>query len=184
MQSATKQTSMNPALRIEHAAIDDARAVAQIHVDAWRVAYASILPAAFLASLSVDKREGMWRRIVEAGEPELVVARDGDVVRGWINFGACRDDGASQADGEIWALYVAPDAWSTGTGRALWQHGRERLVARGCATCSLWVFPQNERAIRFYRAAGFAADPLPPKSFELGGATLQEMRYTCTLTPD
>jgi ribosomal protein S18 acetylase RimI-like enzyme len=46
------------------------------------------------------------------------------------------------------------------------------------------MFPENERAIRFYRAVGFVADPQPPKSFELGGATLREARYTCTLTPD
>jgi ribosomal protein S18 acetylase RimI-like enzyme len=175
---------MNSTLHIEHATIDDARAVAQIHVDAWRAAYASILPAGFLASLSVDEREGMWRAIIAAGEPELVVARDGAVVRGWINFGTCRDAGAGATDGEIWALYVAPDTWSTGAGFALWKQGKQRLVARGCTTCSLWVFPQNERALRFYRNAGFTPDPLPPKSFELGGATLQEVRYGCTLTSD
>ena len=174
---------MTAPLRIEHAALADARAVAQIHVDAWRTAYASILPADFLARLSVDTREAMWREVIEADDPELLVARDGDVVRGWINVGACRDEGASAIDGEIWALYVAPDAWSSGAGRALWLRGRERLIARGCTACSLWVFPDNARAIRFYRAAGFVADPLPHKSFELGGTTLQEARYSCTLLP-
>ncbi len=34
----------------------DAQAVAQIHVQAWRAAYAAILPEAFLASLSVASK--------------------------------------------------------------------------------------------------------------------------------
>jgi RimJ/RimL family protein N-acetyltransferase len=52
---------------------------------------------------------------------------------------------------------------------------------RGFTTCSLWVFPQNERAIRFYRAAGFVPDAGPPQAFELGGRQLQEVRYVCRL---
>jgi hypothetical protein len=43
------------------------------------------------------------------------------------------------------------------------------------------VFPQNERAIRFYRAAGFVADPSPPKTVELAGQQLQEVRYASRL---
>jgi hypothetical protein len=39
------------------------------------------------------------------------------------------------------------------------------------------VFPQNAWAIRFYEAAGFALDTIPPKSFQLAGLQLQEVRY-------
>src|SRR5256885_574598 len=154
-------------MQVEYATADDAHTVAEIHINAWRVAYASILPAEYLASLSVVKREAMWRECIADGEPQLLVARHEDVVRGWLSFGACRDEDAPKSEAEIWALYVAPDAWSTGTGRLLWFRARELMQQQGFGTCSLWVFPQNERAIRFYRAAGFIADPAPPKTFEL-----------------
>ena len=38
-------------------------------------------------------------------------------------------------------------------------------------------FTQNARAIKFYRAAGFAPDLSSVKEFELGGKQLQEIRY-------
>jgi hypothetical protein len=46
---------------IAAASTTDCRAVAQIHVDAWRVAYDGIVPSDYLAALSVDQREAMWR---------------------------------------------------------------------------------------------------------------------------
>lgn len=68
-----------------------------------------------------------------------------------------------------------------GTDRLLWLRARELMVAQGFRSCSLWVFPQNARAIKFYQSVGFAADPSPPKSFGLGGQQLQEVRYVCQL---
>jgi hypothetical protein len=47
--------------------------------------------------------------------------------------------------------------------------------------CHLWVLEQNARAIRFYEAAGFEWDKSPAKTFELGGVTLKELRFSCPL---
>ncbi|HEY9064706.1 MAG TPA: GNAT family N-acetyltransferase [Burkholderiaceae bacterium] len=171
-------------MQIVPATLGDARAVAQIHVDSWRAAYRDILAADYLASLSVDKREAMWRRAIESGETHLLVAKgggDGRDVLGWISFAGCRDAGAPATQAEIWALYVAPRAWTLGVGRGLWAHARDRMRAQGYTSCSLWVFAQNERAIRFYRAAGFAPAPLPEQTFELGGRQLREVCYVCRL---
>jgi L-amino acid N-acyltransferase YncA len=86
---------------IAAAAATDCRAVAQIHVDAWRVAYDGIVPPEYLAALSVDQREAMWRTAVERGTPRVLVARTtGDVV-GWVAYGRCRDDGSGPDVGEI-----------------------------------------------------------------------------------
>jgi len=171
-------------MHITHASPDDARVVAQIHVDSWREAYKAILPAEYLASLSVEKRQAWWEKCIAEGKPELLVAKTNEVVHGWINFSASRDEDATPTDGEIWAIYVSPASWSSGTGRQLWHHASERLRSQGFQTCSLWVFPQNARAIRFYEAAGFALDSVPPKSFQLAGLALQEVRYVCHLNAE
>jgi len=171
-------------LRIEPAVRDDARGIAQVHVDGWRAAYATIVSPALLERLSVDKRETMWTEIIARAESEILVARHGDGLAGWINFGRSRDEGAGPAEGEIWAFYVAPALWSTGAGRALWLAAHDRLRSRGFATCCLWVFPENARAIRFYERAGFVRDPAPPKSFELAGETLHEIRFARRLSPE
>ena len=165
---------------IEPATLQDARSVAQVHVSAWQAAYPGILADDFLASLSVDKRETMWREAIEKSVPEVRVARiDGEVV-GWVSFDASRDKDAAGTV-EIWALYVDPAHWSSGIGRELWRRARERLLERGFMSISLWVLAANARAIRFYEAAGFALEPGSAKLFELGGRQVQELRYTTTL---
>jgi L-amino acid N-acyltransferase YncA len=168
-------------MQVAHAAPEDARAVAEIHVDTWRTAYESIVPADYLASLSVEHREAMWGECIATGEPELLVAKDAGVVRGWLSFGQCRDEGSPKTEAEVWAIYVATSAWSTGAGRLLWLRARELMLAQGFTSCSLWVFPQNDRAIKFYRSAGFTHDGSAPKSFELGGTQLQEVRFVSQL---
>jgi L-amino acid N-acyltransferase YncA len=168
-------------MSITHATLEDARRVAEIHVEAWRAAYAGIVPAAVLASLSVDKREAVWCKCIAQGKPELLVVRvDGDVA-GWLSFGRCRDDGSADTQAEVWAIYVRPAAWSSGAGRSLWLRARELMLAQGFESCSLWVLAQNERAIRFYGAAGFLHDGALPKLLELGGAQLQEIRMISRL---
>jgi len=168
-------------MNIDRATLSDTRAIAEIHVDAWRTAYGQILPADYLSALSVEQRETIWRKAVESGQPELLVAKDGCDVLGWVAFGGCRDQDAQPSQAEIWAIYVAPISWSAGVGRQLWQRVRSILSERGYNTCSLWVLTENERAIRFYRSIGFVADNLPPQQFELGGRLLQETRYVCRI---
>lgn len=169
-------------MQIARASAEDAQAVAEIHVESWQAAYAGIVPASYLASLSVDKRKAWWAQCIAAGTPELLVAKDdAGRMRGWINFAASRDDDAPPDQAEIWAVYVAPDSWSTGAGQLLWAHARARLVAQGFASCTLWVFTQNTRAIKFYRAAGFVRDAVPPKTFEIAGQPREEVRYICAL---
>ena len=163
---------------IEPALPADARRVAQIHVQAWQAAYVGIVPDEYLASLSVDKRETMWREAIDKRVPELLVARVGGDMAGWVSFDASRDKDAAQGCGEVWALYVDPMHWSGGVGRALLQRARTRLTERGFGSISLWVLAANARAIGFYEAAGFTLDPGSAQVFELGGRSVQELRYT------
>ncbi|MDO9356663.1 MAG: GNAT family N-acetyltransferase [Solirubrobacteraceae bacterium] len=166
---------------IEPALPADARAVARIHVESWRAAYVDIVPGSYLAALSVDERETMWREAIAAGAPELMVARAAGRVIGWVSFGASRDEGAAAEVGEVWALYVDAAHWSSGLGRALLQAARERLSARGFGSASLWVLSANARAIRFYERAGFSCDEGSAQCFEIDGRAIEERRFSVTL---
>jgi ribosomal protein S18 acetylase RimI-like enzyme len=162
--------------RIVAASADDCRAIAELHVASWRAAYAHLLAAEYLSGLSVEQREASWRKVLAEGRSELLVARRDGVILGFASFGPSRDQDAPPARGELWAIYVHPDAWSTGVGRRLLAAARERLAASGHASASIWVLAGNERAIRFYAAAGFALEPESAKEFELGGARVREVR--------
>ena len=111
---------------------------------------------------------------------DLQSERDSTIV-GWTSFGASRDADAPANTGEIMAIYLAPEAWSSGVGRALWLAALDRMTAQGFTTVTLWVIAGNARAIRFYTAAGFAAEPLSLKTFTLGGVLLEEIRYGRTI---
>lgn len=161
---------------IATARFEDCLALAEIHVTSWRAAYGGIFPAEYLSSLSIADRGERWRAILEKNESRTFVARaDGQPV-GFVSFGVCRDADAPTGRGEVWALYVAPGAWSTGAGWALWETARVQMVHAGFADVSLWVLSQNARGIRFFQAAGFRPDPDSGKSFEQAGARIEEFR--------
>jgi len=165
---------------IEAATPEDCRAIAEVHVESWQHAYKALLPASYLASLSVAEREVMWRDMQKRQPSQLLVARNAGQVVGFVAFGASHDEGAPSDHAEVWAIYVRPAFWAVGAGRLLWLAALQRLLAEGYKTVSLWVIAGNERAIRFYERAGFVAEPQSRKQFELGGATIEEVRYVLT----
>lgn len=169
-------------MQICFASIEDARAIAEIHVATWRAAYAGIVPDDFLAGLSVEKRESYWREQIPLGHQKIVVAKLDTTVVGWIAYGSSRDDDADSGAAEIWAVYVSPEFWSSGVGRNLWLHSRSHLVTEGYRSVSLWVLAANSRAINFYRNAGLLPDPSGNKEFEIGGTLLKEVRYVAELS--
>lgn len=155
----------------------DCRAIAELHVAVWQHAYRGLLPASYLASLSVTEREAMWRRMIERRPSQLLVARVGAEVIGFVAFGASRDQDAAPGQAEIWAVYVEATFWSTGAGRRLWLRALRHIEAQGYQTVSLWAMAGNERAQRFYERAGFVLEPRAHKSLELGGMVVEVFRY-------
>ena len=86
--------------------------------------------------------------------------------------GASRDE---DEIGELYAIYVDPDAWSTGAGRALMASAEKRLAAEWDAAL-LWVLEENPRARVFYERAGWAPDGVR-KAEERFGVRAPEVRY-------
>jgi ribosomal protein S18 acetylase RimI-like enzyme len=154
-----------------------ARAIAEVQVASWRVAYRDLMSETYLAALSTDRREAAWRDSIARASPEILVAGEPDAVLGWIAFDRSRDPGAPAGTGEIWSLYADPAHWSRGVGRALWAGAHPRLRARGFEAVTLWVLTGNPRARRFYSRLGLAPEPAQVKTFEMGGRTLEEIRY-------
>jgi ribosomal protein S18 acetylase RimI-like enzyme len=168
-------------MKISHAVPEDAPAIARVHVRSWQVAYEGILPAAYLATLTTEKREAMWRESISRGSPQLLVARDDDGIVGFVAFGTCRDENAAADRAEVWAIYVAPSHWSQGVGTQLCRQARERLVEQGYCSVSLWVLTDNTRAIQFYAGVGFVADAESSKEVIVGGNAFREIRYVAEL---
>ena len=156
---------------VRRATSDDARAIAEVHVDTWRATYTDVMPKSVLDGLDVTTRERGWRRFIERGDAVFVAERDGRVV-GFVNVGPCSDD----AVGELYAIYVRPEAWGTGAGLALMNAAVERL-ARDWDEAVLWVAEENPRARRFYELCGWRADGGRKIDEPAPGAVVAEIRY-------
>ena len=86
---------------------------------------------------------------------------------GFASLGPSRDE---HGVGELYAIYVDPDEWSRGAGRALIERAEERL-AEEYAEATLWVLEDNPRARRFYEAAGWQPDGARQSVERLGVVT-------------
>ncbi len=165
---------------IRRGTINDAARIAETHVRSWQSAYRGLIPQDYLDSLDPAQRLA-WRQQILASVNWAVggvlVAEDESVLTGFADFGPTRDaDGDPRLIGEIRAIYVAPAAWGLGHGRELMTAALAGLTAVGYAEATLWVLDGNERARRFYEAAGFGADGTA-KEYEGLGFTLPEVRY-------
>lgn len=142
---------------------DDIDAVAAVHVRAWQVGYAGIIPADVLTALDPAGFAARRRDRRAAGTPfaTLVADLDGAVV-GFTTVGPYRNgqnsDDLDFAYGEILAIYVEPARWGSGVGSALLARGCAELTGRGFTEARLWVLDDNVRARRFYERAGLVAD--------------------------
>jgi GNAT superfamily N-acetyltransferase len=168
-------------VRVRRARPGDARAIAAVQVRSWQAAYPGIVPDGFLRSLSVEDRAARWESIFRESASTVFVAEDDGGLVGWISVGPARDADARPSTGELWAIYLAPERWREGAGRALWAHGRTHLEGAGFADVIVWVFEDNQRARRFYERMGFAPAPEGTRLMELGGAALREVRLRAPL---
>ena len=157
---------------IRKAALEDAAAIATIHVRTWQAAYAGIIPDEYLAGLSVEKRREFWRRELGEKRSAVMIAVEKEEVVGWASGGASRDANPEGAS-EIYAVYVSPECWKRGIGSQLMERIEEGISP--CSAITLWVLAQNERATGFYRKLGFEFDGAE-KTVQLGGVSLSEVR--------
>ena len=170
---------------IRTATVDDAEHIAAIHNETWQAVYADVMPRQFLDGLDLVARTNMWRRAAGFAPPfGLFIADiDGDVT-GFASVGPFRDADGNRDDsvGEVFAIYVAPGHWSTGTGLALMRTGVDHLAGNGLTEVRLWVVTDNPRARRFYERFGFVADGVQRvEDFGAdypGAKPVDEMRYT------
>lgn len=164
-------------LSITPALPSDSLAIAEVHVRSWQGAYCGFLPADYLQSLCVAKREANWADRLKNGDSSVLVARMDDSLVGWVNFGYSRDHDAAPRTAEVMAFYVSPPHWDKGIGRSLWLACLADLVEAGFDRVTLWVLENNCRGISFYESAGFSAEPDRIQEVAIGGVALRELRY-------
>jgi len=164
---------------IQPAGPEDVAGLAEVQVRSWQRAYRGQMPAAYLDSLSVARRTEAWIRTLREAGVTTLLARDpeGRVIA-FINCGPYRDADLDPSHVmEIRALYVHPDHWRQGLGRALVDAAIARCAGPGVERVVLWVLRTNASAKAFYRAMGFFPDGGVKSDTRIGSRVLEEERF-------
>lgn len=162
-------------IKIRTARSQDAVEIARIHVEAWRDAYAALLPPEYLARLDPRIEAARWNRASGSRlENTLVADSDGEVA-GYAIIGPARGQHVQPA-GEIYALYVETDWREQGIGRALVDAAFDRFRKQQLSKAVIWCLEGNFAARGFYQRCGGRLLP-HSKVEEIAGMTLAVMGY-------
>jgi GNAT superfamily N-acetyltransferase len=160
-------------MKVRQALANDAAGIARVQERGWQIAYRHVFPAEELDRGGFIQPERWIERLVHppSGWSTFVAEHEGGVI-GFTSVGPSRDE---RGIGELYALYVDPEHWSTGTGRALIEQAEAQLGTE-YSEVTLWVLDDNPRARRFYERAGWSTDG-GRKAEARWGVRAPEVRY-------
>ncbi|MEJ1159841.1 GNAT family N-acetyltransferase [Prosthecomicrobium sp. N25] len=137
---------------VRRATAKDVEAIADVHDEAWRLAYSGIIPGANLERMVTRRGPAWWAKAIERRAAVLVL-EVGGVVCGYATVGPTRMRMLPFA-GEIYEIYLKPEFQGLGFGRHLFQAARSELKRYGLKSFAVRVLRDNELAQGFYRRMG------------------------------
>ncbi|MGB7767558.1 MAG: GNAT family N-acetyltransferase [Verrucomicrobiia bacterium] len=146
-------------MQVRPATISDAQTIARIHVASWQAAYRGQMPDDFLNKLDVEKRAVFWRSRLTGQPRGVFVAELDSEIMGFCDLIPSRDkDTNPQTVAEIAAIYIHPNHWRQGAGRALCHRALETARLENFSAVTLWALASNTAARSFYETMGFRLD--------------------------
>jgi ribosomal protein S18 acetylase RimI-like enzyme len=130
---------------------DEINGKAYVHWKSWQEAYKGIVNQEYLDKLTLDKCVEISYKVPD----NTLIAKLGDSVIGFSVYGKCRDIDSYHI-GEVMAIYVLSEYYSSGVGFQLMSESLKKL--NDYNKVIVWVLKDNERAIGFYEKFGFKFD--------------------------
>jgi ribosomal protein S18 acetylase RimI-like enzyme len=149
-------------LSVRPARREDAGPIAEIQLRGLPEAFAGHVPRELFDLRTLPDRRESWAG--EIGAPAsprhgVLVAEIGGRVAGFVRFGPTRDDDTDpEITGEVMTIFTDQDRQGRGVGRALLGAAEAALRMSGFQAATLWMAVGNDRAQRFYKAAGWRLD--------------------------
>ncbi len=130
---------------------DEINGKGYVHYKSWQETYPGLVDAAYLEQLTLEKCTAISHRWTD----NIIVAKDGENVVGFVAYGACRDK-TLPAHGEVFAIYVLAEYQGRKIGYKLMNAAITKLS--DYKKIAVWVLKENESAIHFYERYGFHFD--------------------------
>ena len=178
---------MKPApdvLSIREPLVEDAEAIAAIQVAGWQTAFRGIVSDGYLDALDPAAEAAGWRTGITSppsNRRRIFVAELESEIVGFVTVSPSRDDDLDPEQiGEVGAIYVSPEHWRRGVGRALMARAIDALRSLGFTDAILWTLAASKRSRSFYEAGGWRTDG-STREIDLG-CPVTLIRYRLSLT--
>jgi GNAT superfamily N-acetyltransferase len=165
----------------------DVPEIARIQVETWRTAYAAILPAAVLDSLTVAVAAPAWTDAVQqppSPRHHVLVGLDQDRLVGFVALAPADDledgDPDPEATIQIGPLLVEPRWGRRGHGSRLLAAAIDHARDDGQVRAISWIPAADSASLGFLRSAGWEADGYT-RALDTGAGELREMRLHASL---
>ncbi len=168
---------MNIELNIREAKPEDAAQIAEVHIKSWRQAYKGVVHQSYLDNgLDINERTKRWREGLSESRKGTFLAFNGAALAGFATVGQSRDDGYSEY-GELYAIYLDPDYFGKGVGKALLHRSLEYAIAQGFKKMFVNVLTDNKMGRDFYERMGAVPIENSEEELIIDGKPYLEMKY-------
>ena len=167
---------------VREARLEDAPEIARVHIQTWRAAYRGLIPDSILDDLDLQERTKLWRRNLSLPNLWVFVAVQEESVVGFCSLAPARDDEEDpKVVVEVTSIYVNPDEWDKGFGKALSEAALQKARQCGFQEVLLWVLRENQRARDFYEHLRFQLDGVGNAKGFAPGLLIPQVRYRLEL---
>jgi ribosomal protein S18 acetylase RimI-like enzyme len=154
---------------------EETAALAALHVQCWREAYAEFLPMNLLSSFSTQKRLPLWQAVIPNTERFVLAAYIDENPCGFIISGSTDEKHIENQDGHVWAIYIEAEHHRKGIGRELISRAAGDWLTRGGHSMTVGVLAENVNARAFYEKLG--ARLVRTGTYEWDGYKLEDAIY-------
>jgi ribosomal protein S18 acetylase RimI-like enzyme len=163
----------------------DVPAVGLVQATVWRAAYSATLSPEVLEQFEGPAFARVWRASLAtppSPRHELLVACAGEQVVGFAAIGPSADADADDAQGELLALGVHPQARRAGHGSRLLNAAVDTLRGRQFTRLSGWVLADDEATRAFLVGSGLSPDgAYRDRVVDPDGTVVREVRLVADL---
>jgi 3-deoxy-manno-octulosonate cytidylyltransferase (CMP-KDO synthetase) len=111
--------------------LEDAVAIAKVHVESWHKSFAGIVPQEFLDNLTVENRTAAFRQRLGEANYKMFVAEDSKKkIVGFADFGKARENGLEYKT-ELYAIYILREFQGKGIGENLFRLCQKAMIDEG-----------------------------------------------------
>ncbi len=168
---------MKVKFKFREAKREDANKIAEVHIKSWRQAYKGIIHQSYLDNnLDVNERTKRWQENLSESKNGIFLVFDEEKLIGFSTVGKSRDDNYSDY-AELYAIYLDPDYFGKGAGKALFQISLEYALAQGFRKMFVNVLSENKIGRDFYERMGAVPVENSEEEITIDGHSYSEMKY-------